>query len=1495
MTRSNATRWALPFLLSAACGGAACGGEREGVALTAATVEPVRRGVKLDEQAVDVLERVGVGQSVITDASGFARMTLDAGPRLLLGGDASVKLVDSSLIELGRGPLFVEVEGSDRIDLESGHASLALGDASASLTASDSALVVYVLRGEVSYRTENARGVVRAGEELTLGAGEPAVSPAVLWSDWTGGYARPGPGDEGSARGFGVLEARVPDEIGRARWPLVVRRLDVNVQIVGDLAITEVDEVFFNPASETVEGLYRVEVPESAVLQRFAVDRDGRLVDAYVREKAQAQQAYEAQVYRGSTDDPALLEWDAPGSYRARIYPIGAGETRRIVIRYAEWLGRARSDGPRLYRYPMGGGVGVPQIQEFSLVADVTQAGEATVRAGFGAEVESGVVQLRRSDFLPHSDFWLELADNALPESLHASRADHVPPPRDPTSRAIPNEADERDYYYVPVVLPASVLPEGGGHGPIDLVIVADVSAATDRPHLELGRAMVEALAAQLRPEDRVAIVTSDLTIRAVASGEAALSAAAPEAVRGLLEGLARAPAGGGTDLGATLAAAAGLLDPARNGAVVYVGDGAPTVGELGAEGLLASLERLPRPARFYAVGIGSEANLELLETLTRGGGLSMRVDERTDAARAAMRIVSHAERPLAHRVTVELGGIDNVFPRRPVDVVIGEVLPVSGRIAGEPPTELTVKGEVYGQPFEVKLPITTTESENAIDLRLRWAGERLRELLLQGASREEIAELGTRYGLITPFTSYYVPSARELSNMPGASRLLDQPMLRLATRDSERSVSPPTWRFAPLALAGCLGRSEAPMADTEEEAQVASEVGAGQTEAGNAQEPSQPNDPAPATVTTSPTGGATPPMQDALDLDRAAMPADAPAVPPAEIADGLFDQGEPEPETAAPRTGELFGQAGATEQAPLPVRAARRERAIDERRDHATDANGNEANGGQHEMYERVIRAHMGEVRQCYEAGRARQPALAGVVSVAITISEIGAVRDAAVVRSTLGDPSVESCITGAMYRWAFPAPPSGTVRFVYPFTFGSVRGQKKVGHEPSLCSDAASVTLADRRVLWRERLAHAPLASDWIDVYQRALRDCEARTWRDRRALLSLMLNRAGAMGGMISLYELLDDAAARVFLRAAILARVQTPEELRLVRSSFGLSSSVDWELVNRVVERQPSAAARIRTLRKFLTDFPYSFDLKLRLLEELERAGRIEEARRFAHRLREDPSADPGVRTAVGELFLRFGDEDEARRVFSEIVEFAPLDELARRRLGDLYRAHGWFEDAYRQYLTLSEIRPDDPTVFLLLAQAAAGSGRIDEALRLEQRLTETAQPGQASGVARTAILWSSVRFAKLRKEAADQAARDALLARMRRSGVIREAGALRVSLTWSHPDAQLTLWGAYPGLGLTRPMDIAPEYGIEVFDVREAETGTYRIEVRRNDPGGSREHTTAISAELVVIWNEGQSDEKIEIVPVRFEGSHLAYGWTITGREIAVASVTGERR
>ncbi|MDH5492959.1 MAG: AgmX/PglI C-terminal domain-containing protein, partial [Myxococcales bacterium] len=562
-----------------------------------------------------------------------------------------------------------------------------------------------------------------------------------------------------------------------------------------------------------------------------------------------------------------------------------------------------------------------------------------------------------------------------------------------------------------------------------------------------------------------------------------------------------------------------------------------------------------------------------------------------------------------------------------------------------------------------------------------------------------------------------------------------------------------------------------------------------------------------------------------------------------------------------------------------------------------------------------RVIGRHEGEVRFCYDQELDAHPGLGGRLQTRFVISSAGAVQAAAIASSELANPRMESCLLSAIRRWRFPAPGGGGVVIVnYPFVFtggvgaaalavagsapdphgsgsGSARlqlepGQRLTltlrwsteGHRSRRCSDAARLSLRAKRSIWRERLGQAGAVQGWVRVYARAVQRCEAPSWRERRALLDAILVRAGSIERMLAVHDAMIRDDLRAHLRQAILRRVRTPAELRAVREALGAGAQTS-ELIEQVLERARTPEERLAVLRKLVLDYPRSLDLSLSLLEALERAGQGEEARRLADRLRADPMADSITRTAIGELLLRLGREAEARRAFSEIVEFSPADALARRRLGDLYRAHGWYEDAYRQYQTLATLQPDDLTVLLLMAQAAAGVGRVDEALRLEQRLAETAEPGMAAGLARTALLWSSVRFAELRsaaRERDDAEQMQALYARMRRSGVLREAGALRVSLVFSHPDARLSLWAAAPGDPLSRPEDLAPDLGIEAFDVPEQEAGAYRFEVRRAGSG----HLAALEAKLVIVWREGGEDEKIEILPLRFEGERAAFAWSL---------------
>ncbi len=1548
MRRSNGFAWACALVL-ASCGGAPAATLDTSLA-TASTV----RGSFVVADAADVEETVGrtarvpAGGSITAGDGSLTRLVLDSGPSLLLDADASVQVDGDPGVTVIAGRVFFDVMTGDAVTIDVAGASLRASDAALSVTILGTGARVYVVRGEVSHRTGDTRGIVHAGEELSIDGSTATVAPEALWMDWTGGLVRAGPSDPRTAPGMGTLEARVPDEIGRARWPLVIRRLDVQVEIVGELAITEVQQVFFNPASETVEGLYRVRVPEGAVLERFAVDRNGTLVEGYVREQAQARAAYEAQVYRGSTDDPALLEWDAPGSYRARIYPIGAGEVRRIAIRYAEWLPRAYEGGPLFYRYPMAAGAGAPHVGEFAFVADVSGADATRIRAGLGATVASDRVELRRSDFSPRADLWMEITPRGA-DDQQAYRAPHLPPSRAPDSRIVVNEADERDYWYLPLRLPDALFAATDPARGLDVVIVADVSAGTDRSRLELGRSVAEAVAAHLGSGDRVSIVSSDLAIRAVDGGDTALGEASPERIAALLDGLAEVPAGGATDLGAAIAEAAALLDPSRDGAVVYIGDGAPTVGELGADALAAHLRDQPHPIRLYAVAVGADANLDLLAELTHGGGLAMRVEERDGAAEAAMDILAHLSRPVLTRVTVEVGnGIENAFPRVPVDVVRGALFEVVGRLRDAPPTDVTVRGSFHGVDFEQHVAVTTESSDASADLRLRWANERLHQQLREGATREEIAELGTRYGLITPFTSYYVPSARELREMGGTGRLylhrdLVPPLAAPPPNEHVLASAVIAVVLAPLSLTGCsTSESMAPEPVTTSASSPVAVDGTEADEASPHMARAQARTEAPSVEATTPDLPVAPPM---IAAPAAPSPDDSAAVaawnsPTSPYGTAAARAQDPLAGLAGDEVGDSFGfgglglqgtgrGGGGTGEGTIGLGNIGtighgagtgtgsgygsgaggfrgRSSGIPIIRSGEADVRGSLSR----EVIRRVVRRHINEVRFCYEQVLAERPNLSGRVTVAFVISSNGSVQGASVTSTTLANARVEGCISQAVRRWTFPTPDGGGAVVVsYPFslecegcegdpdpapvvqrTRGPSAAPSIAAHARSHCSGAASLSLADRLPLWQERLRQADYAGSWIDAYRQAGRDCELGNGRDRRAFLSALVDRAGSLARMIDVYEYLSDASARGFLRQAIFRRVRTPEDLRIVRGAFGVGEVVDWVLVEQVLARAATPAARLRALRGLLVQQPNSFDLQLRLLEELEVQGRLPELRRLAARMRIDPLADGGVRTAIGEMYLRQNSVEDARRTFSEIVEFAPLDELARRRLGDLYRAHGWYEDAYRQYETLATIRPDDPLVFLLLAQAAAGAHRTDEALRLEQRVMETAAPGVRDGVARIAQLWSSVRFAELReaaRNAGDEETLSALQSRMRRSGVLRGAGALRVTLVWEHPDAEITLWSARPGEALTRPSDLDAELGIEAFDVDEAENGVYRIEVRR----ASTDRVGTAQARLVVVWNKGDRDERVETEALTFGPDVHALAWTISGTTRAVATPT----
>lgn len=86
-------------------------------------------------------------------------------------------------------------------------------------------------------------------------------------------------------------------------------------------------------------------------------------------------------------------------------------------------------------------------------------------------------------------------------------------------------------------------------------------------------------------------------------------------------------------------------------------------------------------------------------------------------------------------------------------------------------------------------------------------------------------------------------------------------------------------------------------------------------------------------------------------------------------------------------------------------------------------------------DIVRRIVRAHVNEVRYCYNQGLLRDPRSAGLVVVDFEVSLTGKVDAARLASSAVTDEEVGPCIVAAVQRWTFPKPEGATVQVSLPF----------------------------------------------------------------------------------------------------------------------------------------------------------------------------------------------------------------------------------------------------------------------------------------------------------------------------------------------------------------------------------------------------------------------------------------------------------------------------
>jgi Ca-activated chloride channel homolog len=241
---------------------------------------------------------------------------------------------------------------------------------------------------------------------------------------------------------------------------------------------------------------------------------------------------------------------------------------------------------------------------------------------------------------------------------------------------------------------------------------------------------------------------------------------------------------------------------------LVFMTDGLPTVGETKAETILSNLKNAKDlDIRIFPFGFGYDVNTTLLDRLgSENSGMSDYVQPKEDLEIKVSNFFSRVSSPVLSDLDLNLGPVqaDFIYPRKLTDLFRGMQMTLVGRYKNTNDLRnitlrLTGKTGKQLRTFSyTNLDFPVRSDENSFLPRL-WASRRVGWLLEQiranGETKEvkdEVVDLGTRYGLVTPYTSYLATDgsmANVRRNAPVAKALDRSAGERLKSRSGADAV----------------------------------------------------------------------------------------------------------------------------------------------------------------------------------------------------------------------------------------------------------------------------------------------------------------------------------------------------------------------------------------------------------------------------------------------------------------------------------------------------------------------------------------------------------------------------------------------------------------------------------------------------------------------------------------------------------------------------------
>ena len=596
---------------------------------------------------------------------------------------------------------------------------------------------------------------------------------------------------------------------------LPIKSIKIDTTISSQVATTHVEQIFRNDTGATLEGTYLFPIPESASIAEFAIwDGDRRLVGE-VRTREEARRIYDEIVRRQR--DPGLLEYAGKDLFQASIFPILPHSEKKLEITYTQVV---RAEGGTVsYRYPLGVGRQLAQID--SVAGRIQVESKDPLRNVYSP---THVIDVKRN----HADRRsLVSFESERGKELQDFQLFYTISKEDFGLTLLTHREPGKQGYFLLMISPKDDWSEQE-YSAKDVVFVVDTSGSmADEGKMEKARAALLYGVRILRPQDRFNIISFAGEERLMEAG----LIAADEKGRARGEAFVKTlkPVGG-TNINQSLLASLRQFsetDRERPKMLVFMTDGLPTVDETNVTKIIDNVRKASRPGvRVFTFGVGYDVNTALLDKLAaENGGVADYVEPKEDLEVKVSNFFAKVNYPVLTDLQLDMGGAqtDLIYPRSIPDLFRGSQVMLIGRYSNEADLKsITMKltGKAGGSTrmytyANLSFPLRAETNDYLPRLwatrRVGWLMEQVRTNGEQKELRDEIVDLGTRYGIVTPYTSYLAledgqVSQRFMGNVQPVTRRPAKDMSGSGSLNMPKAAPSPDSQNAPQGLSVVTG-----------------------------------------------------------------------------------------------------------------------------------------------------------------------------------------------------------------------------------------------------------------------------------------------------------------------------------------------------------------------------------------------------------------------------------------------------------------------------------------------------------------------------------------------------------------------------------------------------------------------------------------------------------------------------------------------------------------